>query len=334
MNSFYIAIVRPSNETADDEAEMLDIDRRTLLKLTGGTAIAGGVTAGMAGTAAAAQGTTSVEIEGVFDSVDSTNRTISVLGITVDVATDAVITSPTSTLTFDQLASASFPGRTESGFIGGTAVPVGTATYDTDAGTLSVTASNLFVEVAEHVIVGVVTKNTVDTAQLDDPTRTGELRVNGVLVEPVGDDRMPLVAVLEDLGTEVDVSQIPEGSTAAVEGYIGNDGVLYTHTLEASQGDVVGDPVITIDRAQCQTGNTRLRVRGFSSETSGSVKIYDGGTDGLLGETQLQPSDVELQGEYNFDERDLPGECPSSLRVELEQNGTVVALAVSSVDVK
>lgn len=324
-----------SSENAGKDANALDVDRRTVLKVTGGTALAGGLTSGMTGAAAAAAGTAPVEIEGVFDGVNVDNRTISVLGVGVKVASDAVISSPTSTLTFEELAGTSFPGRGQEGFIGGTAVPVGTADYDTgtDPTTFSVTATELFVEVAEHVLVGVVTKNTVDTARLDDDNRTGELRVNGVQVEPVGDDRMPLVAVVEDLGTEVNVSDIPVGSTAGAEGYIGNDGVLYAHTIEASEGEIVGDSVITIDRAQCQTGNDRLRVRGASSEPSGTVKLYDDGTGALLGETQLQPPDVGTGGEYQFDERDLGG-CPSSLRVELEQGGVVVARAVSSVEVR
>lgn len=321
----------PPSESDDGRLPIdTTVDRRTLLKVVGATAVAGGVTVGSTGTAAATEHSLPIEIEGTLQSVDVANRQLDVLGTDVTVAENATITTPTATLgSLDALVGASFPGRSQPGFIGGTAVPVGTS----QSPGWTATATEVFVEVAEHVIVGPVTENTVPPGGT---LADGTFRVQGVNVEPIGDDRMPLVTIQADLGTEVDVGSVPEGSLAAVEGYLGAGGeALYIHTLEAEEAEIVGPEQLTINGARCASG--RLRVRGASSEPSGTVTLYthdpnnpaDPGQS--LETVDVEPTEVATLGEFVFDIRQVPGGCPAFVRAQHDQNG---AEAISAVELR
>lgn len=139
------------------------------------------------------------ELEGPLTNVDQENETLSVMGLTVD-ASDAAFVTPTAEgLTLSDMEGESFPGRGSTpGFLDGTATVVGT-TADTGG---EVVADKVIAIVAENVIVGTVTKNTIPSGgSLDD----GTLEVQGMKANPINDDRLPLEATIEDTGLEVDL---------------------------------------------------------------------------------------------------------------------------------
>lgn len=280
------------------------IDRRTLLKLTGAATLTGGFASGTA----AADGhlpedRVTSEVEGTLVSVNGDGTTISVMGIEADVS-NASITSPTGSLTPSQLADTTpFPGRSQPGFVGGTAVPVGSVNAD---GTNFV-ADSLFVEIAEHVVLGPVTINEVgdDGFQSDED----QFYVQGVRVLPVdinGDARMTFRAVHGDLNTAVDVGSLEEGALVSVEGHFGGDGILYAHTLEAEEGSITEDIALNITRAEFEDGD-EIRVQGTVSETDGTV-ILDNNKDGaeriVYGDEPVQESDAADVGQFQFDYRE------------------------------
>lgn len=201
------------------------------------------------------------------------------------------------------------------GFIGGTATAVGTTT---DAGG-TVVADSLFVEPAENVIVGAVTKNDV-TKEEDETNESaineGTFEVQGTKIRTAQDSRLPFHAVMEGTDFRVGVSTIPERTLAEVEGYYGNDGVLYAHTLGATEGETEGKGSLTITRAECDhddDGPDALEVRGNTSAPDGTVSVYDHHTDELMGTTQVETTD-DGTGTFRFDaEIDT---CPSVVRAE------------------
>ena len=135
-----------------------NIDRRTALKGALGTAgVALAYSSFGTMNAAAQEAAFEAELEGPLLDVNTTNNTINVMGITVDVPEDAALTTATTTLdSLGQAAGDPLPGREPTpGFIGGTAIVVGTTQGD------QVTADEVFFDVAENVIVGNLTENTL-----------------------------------------------------------------------------------------------------------------------------------------------------------------------------
>lgn len=320
-----------------------DIDRRTVLKLTGAAAVAG--IYGTGSVAAENHGTVPGEIEGTLQSVDEVARTITVLGVEIDVPKGTQIRSPTEGfLTLADVGNGSFRGRNEPGFLGGTAASAGVISLPGEGEDVgSFTADNVFVEIAEHVIVGPVTEadftgyeapadGSVDnTAALDE----GTFRVHGTLVKPVNDERLPLRVIHGELNTEVDITTVGEGSLVSAEGHLGDgrdvsveEDVLYAHTMEVEQGDPADGATLNITRAECEPG--RLRVRGTSSETEGTVELYNDETNEFYGSTVIDADPDEAIGGFRFDIDDDIGDCPEVVRVEHVENGSS---ATASVDI-
>ena len=186
------------------------------------------------------------------------------------------ITSPTATLTLAQFNSdVEFPSApymigstvTRKGFRGGTCIVNGSVVPNAD---LTMNATDVFVEMAENVLVGPLFANGT---------------VMGVPVKQIADDRMPtakkaaglFTANLTHPGTTemirnqfgFGVSTVPPGDLIAAEGYRGVDGALYAHTIESTGGSVIepATPRPSIQRAQCQNspGNVlrdSIEVRG------------------------------------------------------------------------
>lgn len=244
------------------------VTRRDVLRFTGASALAMGGLGFAATPAAAAHEVLIAEVEGPLTAVNASGHTLTVFGQTVSVPDETPISSPTANgLTLADLSSApAFPGRSDPGFINGTVI----VEAETDETGTPIRALNVFVEIAEHVIVGAVTKN--------DATGFEVLGVPVVLLE--GDSRMPSRVVSEGTNIAIDLATVPTGTLAAVEGYFAG-GTLHAHTIEA-QGTAQGEATLEITRTRCKSGN-RLEVRGVSSELTGTVTIFDNATNAQLG---------------------------------------------------
>jgi hypothetical protein len=201
----------------------------------------------LAGAAAYAQAVP-FEIEGPITGVDPVTRTISVMGLVVAVPLNTAISSPTAKVNMGDLVGDPLPGRSERGFIGGTAIATGTVQAD---GTYL--ASEVKVDPAENMLRGpIVSAN---------PARMGRNGLGrGLELRPILDPRVPAGPVNNEYGFAVKLGSLLPGTYAAAGAYYSsNDDILYFHTLEIT-GDaelVKAGNQVSIQRAHC-----RLRGRG------------------------------------------------------------------------
>ena len=177
-----------------------------------------------------------VELEGVLESYDHPSRTLTVMGMQVEVPSTATIHSPTSTRLDSGLANnnqwfkgAKFDGRRQAGFLGGTAIVIGTW----DDVNKRIVAQDVFAEPTENVILGVVTKFSCSNAACDGatdyirgnsaPGSTVGTFVAGPAMLPVKDVRMPAQPIKDEGGFEVDLTGANlTGIPFAAEGYYGD----------------------------------------------------------------------------------------------------------------
>ncbi len=282
-------------------------------------------------------------LEGTISSVTlntDSSITMVVMGMTVNVPAGAIITSPTATLTTAQLAdTAPLPGRTQPGFVGGTAIINGTV----DSSGL-VTADDVFVEPSENVVLGVVTANT-----------GSQISVNGIPVSLITDARMPAKPVQDVNGIAIILGSIPVGVGAGIEGYFSN-GTFYAFLIEADEGTPVNaQPQVVITRAlgRERTPNNRrgdeLEIRGTCTTTHApaattqSIRVFriDGTTQTLLG-TGTATVDPAFPGIANFTFRTVTaptnnpvlGTCPTTVRVVNISTGANNASTTSPVEVR
>lgn len=212
--------------------------------------------------------------EGTITSVSAVNAagivTMNVMGMTILVRPGVPITTPSATLTLAQLASTTvFPGRTQAGFVGGTAIVEGTW----DATASRIDATSVFVEPAENVIIGIVTANGA----------TG-MAINGVPVTqlPATELRMPSLPTITPEGVAVFAASVPVGTPIAASGYH-SAGRFYSYLLEPDTGTPVTQvPQVTITRAQVreQTPNNQ---RGDNVDVRGAVTTTH--TNGTVNQT-------------------------------------------------
>lgn len=193
-------------------------------------------------------------IEGKINAI--TANTITVMGIVINVPATAKVSTPTKAgLTLSDLANASIPGRSQ-GFVGGTAIVTGGSTGGV------VTASDVFSDVTENVIVGEATSDWAAGAK--------GLTVNGKEADPIpATTVIPAGKPMNIFGFEINPLTIDKGSLVSVEGYEADDGgKLYYHNLEADTGSPVnaGSNEVSITRAQCRDrtggGKDELELRG------------------------------------------------------------------------
>lgn len=223
-------------------------------------------------------------VEGKLTRIDAVNKEVECNGTRVklvDVATTGipatVYTTPTSTISFAQLASdVALPGQTlpagQSAFIGGTCIIDG----NSDATGTILYAETFFVEIAENVLVGPTTNlpgqpfaiagvpivilgdydDGVNKSVLDpyaqyemvqDPVtkqmvpRRDESG-NLVLLKdangnPVAPPRIHSVAPTNQFGYEVDLKTVPQLDESSAEGHMMSDGKFYAHVIETSGGE-------------------------------------------------------------------------------------------------
>jgi hypothetical protein len=193
-------------------------------------------------------------IEGPIDAVDPEAKTVSIMGITVHVPSG---TFDTPTRLDVPLAEMLKPtdGRPY-GFVGGTGIATGGSADGV------VTASNLFSDMNENVVVGEVT------------SKPGEpLAVNHLpLVPSPAGGAIPAAKIMNVFGFEIDPGTVAKGSLISVEGYLSADKDpkrLYFHTLEADTGTPkkAGSNEVSIVRTQCRDRTDRnkdeLSVQGW-----------------------------------------------------------------------
>ncbi len=221
---------------------------------------------------------------------------MTVIGVTVKVPVGTPVSSPTRSLTLRQLALRTrLPGRTQPGFIGGTALINGVV----DVATGSFTATDMVVEPAENVLIGVV-------------THALPLRILNSEVAPIADTRIPF-SMVNQFGFEITAPTIPVGTAAAAEGYY--EGAKFqTFRLELAGNFPLTNPnsQINIMRAQSRerapngTRGDEVDMRGFYHAQNGGVptiQIFrvDGGVATLLGNATIIPdTDLPNFGVWNF----------------------------------
>lgn len=254
-------------------------------------------------------------LEGKITAIDELNRTMTVMGITVSIPTDAPINSPTKALTMGELADQTpLPGRSLPGFIGGTAIINGLTAGDPLNLTGQNIAEDVFVEPAENVLLGEVTIN--DGVNLS---------VSGVTLIRLDDTRIPSGAPIDANGLAIDLATTQVGSEAAAEGYFGDDGIFHYFLIEA-----VGEPVacagtgcrpadaVSIARARCRDGD-EIRVQGGVADVDGelgaSVSIEGFGTAPVISD----PATGEVT--YSFRGRGVNA-CPATVTVRYDAVST------------
>ncbi|WP_157505634.1 hypothetical protein [Geminicoccus roseus] len=266
---------------------------------------------------------------------------IKVLGVTVRVLEGALIHTPTNaesvTLADFAASAAKLPGRTEGGFIGGTAIVVGESIGG------QVYVHDVFSDLSEHVVVGEATNPLIVN---DTVTRS---KVNEMEIRPLKDARMPAGPAINGLGLKIKANAITTGTLVAAEGYYSSrQDVLWYHTLEAD-----GAPLARWDRSQVAILRADCRVRGGGrdeiSVRGGVVLPADGvvvisiprPTNGWeqVGLVTAVPDPATgnpatgepMQGEFRADFRGLTiagGVCPT--RVRASMNGTLNRATVTA----
>lgn len=252
------------------------------------------------------------EVEGKISSFDRSNRTITANGMSVVLPAGLLVETRDADLggniSFDQLTDPLL--EAQQSIIGGTLIATGDIEFTVDGAGFCVSfeAATVYVEMAENVIVGLL-------SDIDDVG--GTFAVNGVVVSMNTDARFPS-DLLDIGGNAITIADMAgfEGTAISVGGYfdpvqgalIGT--IVETEVLSAQPG---ADSV-AITRAEGRDGD-ELRVEGVNSifpqtgQFATSVDIYTGGLDAagtacvgtLLGTAQVDQAD----GSWDLRLRDI-----------------------------
>jgi hypothetical protein len=193
------------------------------------------------------------EVEGeIMDAVPSgTGFKVKVMGTEINVPSTLPITTPTTSMSasqfFGEYKNRDLPGiGGGKGFIGGTAIVIGTQTGNI------IDAESFFTDYHENVVLGGVT-----APPENDPTG---LYVSGMKIlplpqagQPGADDRYPGLPFQNEYGFKLK-PEIPVGALAAVEGYMDDSGAMRAFLVESDQGELVNatSREVSILRAQCR----------------------------------------------------------------------------------
>jgi hypothetical protein len=244
------------------------------------------------------------ELEGPLMRVAPEGGELLVMGLKVVVPPGAQIRSPAADLTIADLSGAPLPGRSQPGFVGGTAIITGITTNGVNI------AEEVFVEPAEHVLLGAVTSVT-----------RLRFEILGVHVRTIADPRMA-TTVVHPLGFDIHLHSVPAGSLAAAEGYIGDDGALYAVHIEAEGSLVQQGPQTSILRLSC--ADNRFEIRGGSTSATGTFHVYDHQNSQLLGSAPVEPAEITGMGRYRLNVT-LSSPCPATVRVENSNGSSAIA---------
>jgi hypothetical protein len=258
------------------------------------------------------------------------SATMLVQDVVVHVPAELGIDSPTTVLTVRQLCIRNrLPGRTEPGFLGGTALINGVV----DLATHKFTATDVTVEPAENVVIGAITS-------------VSPLRIQGTEVTLSTDPRI-LTQIMNDYGFPARLSGISVGQPAAAEGYYAG-GKLYGYVIHLGLSAALANDVSQVN---IQRADSRERVpninradevdaRGFYYSKDGLIPIIqifrdDKGVLTSLGFATLVPDAVNPKyGVWTF-RVDTPttanpvlGTAPSKIKAVLNGSAGVTANAV------
>ena len=243
--------------------------------------------------------------------------TLIVAGVTVIADSNTLIRTPTKVLNLTEVVDTTpFPGRSDPGFVNGSAQADGE--YDTTVGVLR--ASRLFLEPAEHVLVGPIAN----------PTDSGAV-VNGVNAELTNDARIPKKPIQNEFGFPIKADTIPNDSLAAAEGYYAGGSLrAFLISVDAPDALLKSDgPQVSLMRARVQekpaapeegrNASYRLSVRGavYPGFTPQRIDVYalQNGIPVYLGSTESRPVRNTPYGKYDDDFKNIPGSAPVSVRV-------------------
>eukprot|EP01125_Pyxidicula_operculata_P016607 TRINITY_DN5739_c0_g1_i1.p1 TRINITY_DN5739_c0_g1~~TRINITY_DN5739_c0_g1_i1.p1 ORF type:complete len:302 (+),score=74.02 TRINITY_DN5739_c0_g1_i1:26-931(+) len=157
------------------------------------------------------------------------------------------IHSPTGAITFAQLVNPTpFPGKTTPGFIGGTAIFA--ATQAVVGG--PVVCDDIFVEVAENVLIGALTAT---------PTT---LNLQGVPLFPIRDIPNRITSTIQnDLGFPVNLATLVQGTFPTTAAGYGTPDGFYFHQLSIPVDGVsvaANAKLIGVGLARCRLGRTTI----------------------------------------------------------------------------
>lgn len=251
-------------------------------------------------------------VEGPITNIVPNRNAIFVMRGRVTVPPGTPIVSPTGEMaTVGDLLGNPLPGRVDAlgvpipGFLGGTAIINGTI----DNVTGELVATDVFVEPAENVTIGTITQATCSNRNCVGTANT--IRINGTLMKPIRDPRIPAGPVTNEFGFNVNLTGLtvdplagPSGITAEAEGYFDGRVFRYFHlAVAASAAPLVNPGVaeVSITRAQCRqrAGGIELGVLGNTHpDNGGLVTITNGGT--TFGSVNTIPSGVAGFGAYTF----------------------------------
>ncbi len=265
-------------------------------------------------------------LEGPIQRIVPENRAMVVMGITVHVPPGIPITTPTANLTelagagnpVELMLSNNFPGRTEAGFLGGTAIVNGTML---PSGNMR--ATDIFVEPSENVLIGAITQSDCTNAAC---ARAGdEFRILKTWVRPITDPRMRF-SIVNEFGFPVNLTGANlVGAAAAAEGYFVPPRTFRYFLLEVT-GAPLSNPnttEISIQRAQCREDSEdgiRLDVLGAThTPAAGTVTITNGATNFGTVNT-ISAGAGSPFGTYTFRLRDNPAfnACPENVTASFQ----------------
>jgi len=275
-------------------------------------------------------------LEGPITRVLPGSNQIVVMGARVTVPPGTPITTPTTNLT--DLAGAAnpltllvgdpLPGRgTTPGFIGGTAIINGRV-----GATGTMTATDVFVEPAENVMIGAITEAVCTNARCAGAGNI--LRLNGAKMAPIRDPRLAAEPIHNQFGFEVNLTGANlVGSAAESEGYFA--GGRFNYFLLAITGAPLANPnqrEVSILRAQCRddAGGIQLDVLGAVHTPARGVVAISDANDGTVFGTQNTIAAGGRFGSYTFRLRNDPAfnTCPTSVTAQV---GTASATAEVSI---
>lgn len=262
-------------------------------------------------------------LEGPITRVMPGRNQMKVMGVTVNVPRGTPITTPTVNLTelagttnpLQQLLGKPLPGRTVPGFMGGTAIINGRVNPD---GTL--TATDVFVEPSENVLIGNITESTCTNNICAGPGNT--LTVAGVRMTPIRDPRMAAEPIRNDFGFNVNmVGANLVGRSAAVEGYFAR-GRFWYFLMEITGAPLLNPTQreVSILRAQCRddVDGIQLDVLGaVHTPATGAVTISDTNAGTVFGSQNAVAAGGGF-GSYTFRLRNAPAftTCPTSVTAQ------------------
>jgi hypothetical protein len=304
---------KPTNDTMGQTLKLLSV---VAFAMTANLSLAQGVLTPPTPPGATTPGYTEGPIQSIDLQLDG-SIIMNVMGVTVYVPTTAIINSPTRTLTLRQLANRTrLPGRTEPGFIGGTALVNGVV----DIATQKFTATDMVVEPAENVLIGVVTS-------------VAPLKILNSEIAFIDDARIPFHLVNEFGFTLAPNPPVEVGALASAEGYYAG-GKFQAFLLDLAGDLPLANPAtdVNIQRAQSRerTPNARrgdeIKMRGFYHVPNGvtpTIRVFrvDAGVATLLGAAVAVPDLNPKFGVWDFDFVTPPttnvvlGTAPTQLRV-------------------